>query len=102
MAVWIPVVVAFIAALATLAGTLYATRKQRSGEIRTTEAETLWAAAEQLREDYRNELASVRAELATVRVEVTRLQGEVATWMEKASRLQQEAATWQTAHGDGN
>lgn len=102
MSAWIPVVVGLVAAVFTLAGTLYATRRQRSGDIRTTEAETLWAASEQLRKDYKAELETVRAELSAVRVEVSRLQGEVAKWMDKASRLQQEAEAWQTAHRDGN
>lgn len=108
---WIPVVLGVLgAALSALAAYAIA-KRQRSGKIDTTEAETLWAEGQAMRQELRaetvtlreevlalrteavaarNESSSLRVELATLRAESTETHKAMATLREECAALHAE------------
>lgn len=83
---WIPVVLGVVgAALSALAAWAIAMR-QRSGRIDTTEAETLWAEGQQMRQE-------LRAETVVLREEVLALRSEAVAARNESSAMRLELAT---------
>lgn len=80
------------------AGTYFATRNLHRGKVGTSDAETIFHAAEALREEQRAELSLLRADVAgqreeiiSLRTEITSLRAEIGALREDAARLRMEA-----------
>ena len=80
------VLVALIA-LGTPLLTYLGLRRTKSGRVNATDAETLWAEAERMRQIYRDEAASLRVEGMAMREEVLELRREVITLRAEAVDL---------------
>lgn len=74
---WVTGVVGGVTALVVAASTWFGIRRGTSGRVQTTNAETLWEAAEQIRGELRTEVLSLRSEVGPLRVEVAGLREKV-------------------------
>ena len=79
--------------------TYYITKRKSSGKISTTEADTLWAQAQELLtrykqdiQDLRSEVAASRVEMEALRTELAELRREAAHWRQEAERFKEELA----------
>ena len=63
-----------IAPVFTAIAAYFIARRTTSGSIDTSDAATLWAESQAIRKDLRDEIVSLRAELASVRIEVIGLE----------------------------
>lgn len=72
-------------------------RRTKSGRISGTEAETLWAEAERMRQVYRDEAATLRVEGMAMREEVLELRREVYVLRAEAADLRAQLARREAA-----
>lgn len=80
-----------IAAVIASAGTYLIARRKNSGTVSSSDAETLWAEANQMRTIYREEAVQLRAEGLLLRTEVTGLRQDVIVLRQETAELRQEA-----------
>lgn len=73
----LPVLAALAGTLAGVIATYVIARRKSSGQIRTSEAEVLWAASESIRHDLTAENRALKAEVAVLREELAVLRAEV-------------------------
>jgi len=77
-AVWaVPLLVGVLTALIAAVGGYVVARRRNSGTVRTSEAATLWAESNQMRQELREEVVHLRQECESLRAEVIRLRAEV-------------------------
>lgn len=88
------VVVPIVVAIVTGAGSYYIVKRAKSGQIGTSEAETLWAEAEKMRTIYREEAAQLRVEGLALRQEVLGLRQEVLHLRDETAALRKEGMRW--------
>lgn len=88
-----------LGSLFTAGGAIILARFRRSGRIATTDADKLWAAADQMRKELREEIKDLRDrldtredEIGTLRIQVDRLERDHHACMEENARLMREAA----------
>lgn len=76
-------VIAVVLGLLTMLGgggvTWLVSRRKSSGRINTTEAETLWSESQKMRQELRDEVASLRIEAGNMRSDNDRLESELAS-----------------------
>lgn len=94
------IVSAAAVAVAGLGGGWFAARRLNSGKIATSDASTLWAEAEKLRLQYRDEAISLRLEAVQLRVEAQALRDEAAILREEAVVRRREAVEWRREASD--
>ena len=90
------IVVAFFA-LGTPLLTYLGLRRTKSGRVNATDAETLWAEAERMRQIYRDEAASLRVEGLSMREEVFELRREVSMLRAEAVELRAQLTQRESA-----
>lgn len=76
---------------------VYVAKRQRSGRIDTTEAQTLWTEGTNMRKELRDELIAVRAENTLLRDEQKALRAEVVGLREKTAAMEGELAALRAA-----
>lgn len=82
-----------VAVVGSLGAYLAAARKM-SGKITTTEASTLWAEADKLRGEYRNQAAAMREQLDRCNQRIAELEATVREQAATIERLERELATY--------
>lgn len=88
---WIPVVLGLLgAALSALAAYAIA-KRQRSGKIDTTEAETLWAEGQSMRQELRAETVTLREEVLALRSEAVAARNESSSMRVELASLREES-----------
>ena len=87
---WVPVVLGVVGALVSAAGAYIIAKRQRSGRIDTTEAETLWAESQAMRTELRNRAETLEAEVIALRAELAAQRIESAAMREEMVALRQE------------
>lgn len=90
-AVWAPLAVVAAAVTSGVAAWLVA-RRTTSGRIDTSEAATLWAEAQKLRDEYRTDREAYRVEVAALRKRVADLEGRLADTQGKLGEAQYTAS----------
>ena len=88
--VWQPVLVALAAATGAVVTGLcgyVVVRRTASGKVETSDAKTLWDAAEAIRKELRDELVMVRARLAGLEVEHAACKDRIADLESQVARL---------------
>lgn len=65
--------------LATPLVTYLVAARKMSGKIKTTEATALWAEADRIRQDYREQIADCREQVTAARTELATARAELAT-----------------------
>lgn len=89
---WIPVVLGVLgAALSALAAYAIA-KRQRSGKIDTTEAETLWAEGQEMRRELRAETVVLRSEVLALRSEAVAARNESSSMRLELATLREESS----------
>lgn len=83
-----------IAAVVAAAGTYLIARRKNSGTISSSDAETLWREAEQMRTTYREEAVQLRSEGVLLRTEVMGLREDVVVLRHETAELRKEAVKW--------
>lgn len=79
---------AVTAAMATAVGAVVVARRRTSGQIGTSDAATLWEAAELMRKELRDEVVTLRAQAVELR-------GQVSSLLDQIDRLEQRLATYE-------
>lgn len=88
-----PAILGVIGGLIIPGGNWLAKRWRRSGKISTTDADTLWAERRAMGQELRDEIASLRADLAAQRAETNNLRTELASRDAKIRSLENELKT---------
>lgn len=86
----LPLVFGLVGALAAAVGAWAVAKRQRSGKIDTTEAETLWAEGQAMRKELREENLALRAEILALRAEVTAWRVEAVALRAKVDLLSRQ------------
>lgn len=88
-----------LGSLFTAGGAIMLARFRRSGRIATTDADKLWAAATEMRDELREEIKDLRDrldtredEIGSLRIQVDRLERDHQRCLEENARLMREAA----------
>lgn len=87
---WVPIILGVVGAVISGAVAYTIAKRQRSGRIDTTEAETLWAESQAMRKELRDEAEICRAEVSTLRTEMVAIRTESAAMREELVALRQE------------
>lgn len=92
----IPVILGVVGAgLSALAAYAIA-KRQRSGKIDTTEAETLWAEGQSMRQELRAETIELRQEIVALRAEAVAARNESSSMRVELSALREESIVTHT------
>lgn len=83
---WVPVILGVVGAAFSALAAYAIAKRQRSGKIDSSEAETLWAEGQQMRQE-------LRAETVTLREEVLALRSEAVAARNESSAMRLELAT---------
>ncbi len=86
----VPILLGVIGAVISGAVAFAVARRQRSGRIDTTEAETLWAESQAMRTELRNEAETCRGEVSALRTEMVAVRAEASVMREEMVTLRQE------------
>ena len=86
----VPVVLGVIGAAITGAVAYAVARRQRSGKIDTTEAETLWAEGQAMRRELRDEAETCRQEVLALRSEMVAVRAEASVMRQELVAIRQE------------
>lgn len=89
---WLPALAAAIGTAAGGAATWIVARRLSSGNIRTSEAETLWEASESIRHDLTAALAAQTIDLVAVKAEFAKVNLELVALREANAGLSAELA----------
>jgi hypothetical protein len=96
----VPIILGTLGALLSALGAVAVTRRQRSGKIDTTEAETLWAEGQAMRRELRDEAIALRAEVVALRVESVAMRTESAAMRAELVVLREESVSLRQAAAD--
>lgn len=88
----LPILAALVGTLAGVIATYVIAQRKSSGRIRTSEAEVLWEASESIRHDLTAQVASVKAELATVQAALASVSADLVTLRAENRRLTADLA----------
>lgn len=80
-------VLGFLGVAVTAAVTYLIARRQNSGTVQHADADTIFQAAEKIREEQRAEVLELRAEILHLRNEILSLRAEIVSLRDEASKL---------------
>ena len=86
----VPVILGLAGAVISGAVAYVVSKRQRSGRIDTTEAETLWAESQAMRKELRDEAENCRLEVFALRSEMVAVRAEASVMREELVALRQE------------
>lgn len=68
-------------------------KRQRSGRVDTSEAASLWAESQAMRQELRAEVVASRTEISSLRTELVEVRAALAAVRAEADRYREESAT---------
>lgn len=86
----VPVILGVAGAVISGVVAYVVSKRQRSGRIDTTEAETLWAESQAMRKELRDEAENCRGEVLILRTEMVAVRTEASVMREELVALRQE------------
>lgn len=86
----VPLILGLIGAVVSGLAAYFVAKRQRSGKIATTEAETLWAEGAVMRQELRDETVALRAEVVTMRTESVTMRSEAVAMRLESAAMREE------------
>jgi sensor domain CHASE-containing protein len=87
---FLPIFLAAVAAVSGAIVTWMVSRRRNSGNINTSEAETLWSEGQEMRKELRGEVLTLRKELAALHLEAAGLRQDMLELRAETERLRDE------------
>ena len=94
---WVPVALGILGAAMSALAAYAIARRQRSGRIDSSEAETLWAEGQAMRQELRLETVQLRAEVLALRSEAVASRNESASMRIELATLREESVVTHAA-----